>query len=51
MQLSENLNIIQKQITKSGEKTSQAFSQATLQIAVTQHMTVIEHLISQLRED
>jgi hypothetical protein len=51
MQLNENLSIIQKQITEIGEKTSQAFSSATLLIAMKQHMTIIEHLISQIRDD
>lgn len=51
IQLSKNLNVIQKQITENREKTRQAFSQATLLIAVNQHMIIIEHLISQLRED
>jgi hypothetical protein len=51
IQLSKNLNVIQKQITENREKTRQAFSQGTLLIAVNQHMIIIEHLISKLRED
>jgi hypothetical protein len=43
MQLSENLSIIEKQVTEIGEKTSQAFLSATLLISMKQHMTIMEH--------
>jgi hypothetical protein len=49
LQISENLNAMQKQIIENGDKTNTAFSQTTLLIATNQHMIVIEHLISQLK--
>jgi hypothetical protein len=51
MQLNDNLNVIQKLVAENREKTSQVLSQAILLSAVNQHMIIVEHLVSQLREE
>jgi hypothetical protein len=51
IQLNDNLNVIQKLVAENREKTSQVLSQAILLSAVNQHMIIVEHLVSQLREE
>jgi hypothetical protein len=51
MQLNDNLNVIQKLVAENGEKTSQVLSQAIVLSAVNRHMIIVEHVVSQLREE